>query len=202
MMKIHSLVTGNAIPNACLYLLQRLICSTTATTTTKKNWACIGFDSSCDPLPSSSQIYGWMIIHPWMVNLPFLMNVSYLLRDGFEVVAVEPKRGKKKDLHWFLLLLWHPLASCSQEETQRSCKRFKMVCNLHSFLSIHKTQFISKERWVQKGSGTGLLWVVWWECVCVCVSFGQVFSRVMLLCTQQLISSKGILLSNSRNWKL
>jgi hypothetical protein len=31
MMDIHSLMMGNAIPNACLYLLQRLICSTTAT---------------------------------------------------------------------------------------------------------------------------------------------------------------------------
>jgi hypothetical protein len=39
MMNIHSLMMGNAIPNACLYLLQRLMCSATAaatTTTTKK----------------------------------------------------------------------------------------------------------------------------------------------------------------------
>jgi hypothetical protein len=36
---------GNVIPNACLYLLERLICSTTTTTKKQKkktkNWACI-----------------------------------------------------------------------------------------------------------------------------------------------------------------
>jgi hypothetical protein len=54
-----------------------------------------------------------------MVNLPFLRNVSYLLRDEFVVVAVEPKRGKKKRFALILVVVVAPTCFLFSREERK-----------------------------------------------------------------------------------